>query len=194
TVGNSFFGTLVWIIVCSGIVLTCSEIPITSDINRAIIGMLVIPNSIVTIKLNNELIKISLLRFFSTTIEYFIQYMLPTINPKKKVPLINPYHSSPTCSASLTNTYKIAAIQTVPAMVSNTSITAIFRNTGVDNKSFQPFLIRFNLPFCISSCWSTLSRKHNKTLDTTNIKLTIQTICCGFVNTKNKLPTNHITV
>src|SRR5699024_7411090 len=154
--------------------------------------MLVIPNSIVTIKLNNELIKISLLRFFSTTIEYFIQYMLPTINPKKKVQLINTHHSSPTSSASLTNTYKIAAIQTLSFMVSYTSITGIFRNTGVVNKSFQLFLIRFNLPICISSCWSTHSRKHNKTLDTTNITLTIQSINCGFVNTKHKLPTNHI--
>src|SRR5690625_970373 len=104
-------------------------------------GALVNPNSIVTIKLNKELIKISLPRFFSTKVGYFIQYMLPTINPKKKEPLTKPHHSSPTCSALLTNTYKIAAIHTVPAIVSNISITAIFRKTGVDNKSLQPFLI-----------------------------------------------------
>src|SRR5699024_6637969 len=103
--------------------------------------------------------------------------MLPIINPKKKEPLIKPHHSSLTCSASLTNTYKMAAIQTVPAMVSNISIIAIFLKIGVDNKSSQTFL-----------------RKHNKILDNINKRLTIQTISCGLVITKNKLPTNHITV
>src|SRR5699024_10802783 len=98
--------------VCKGIALNCSETPIPSDNMKAIIGTLVTPNNMVTIKLNRQLINIKLPRFLSTTLEYLIQYILPMINPKKKEPLINPHLSSPTCSASLTNTYKIAAIQT----------------------------------------------------------------------------------
>src|SRR5699024_12601228 len=98
-------------IVCKGIALSCSEIPIPSDNVKAIIGMLVNPNNMVTIKLNRQLIKINLSKCFSTTLEYFIQYILPMISHKKKEPLINPHHSSPTCSASLTYTYRIAAIQ-----------------------------------------------------------------------------------
>src|SRR5690625_5489086 len=97
-------------IVCKGIDLICSNSPIPSDSNKAVIGMLVMPKSIVTIKLNKVLIKINSLSFFSSKVEYLTQNILPTINSKKKKPLIKPHHYSPTMSDTLKHNYKIKTI------------------------------------------------------------------------------------
>lgn len=131
TVANCSLGTLVWITVCCGISLICPNSPIHSDRNKAKIGMLFKLNKMVTRKLAKKPVKIKAPILLSTKEEYLMQYTLPKIKPKKKLPLMNPHHCSPTCKASLTNIKSIAAIQTVPAMVAKKSIQAIFLKTGV---------------------------------------------------------------
>src|SRR5690625_5561913 len=82
------------------------------------------------------------------------------MRPKKKDPLMKPHHFSSTCNASLTNTYKIAAIQTVSAIVSRISMSAIFRNTGILNNVCQPALICSTLLSRSTFCSETFSNRY----------------------------------
>ncbi len=141
TVGNCSFGTLVCTTVCCGIFFSWLKIPTRTDKKSAIAGTLFNPNSTVAALLKIAPVKMKRLRLFSIHCVNRRQIRLPMIKPIKNDPLIKPHHCSSAASASLTKTYKIAAIHTAPAIVSSISITAMRFNTGVLETVFQPWVI-----------------------------------------------------